>query len=94
MNNYIRIIKCICEYNEVAMDEFIDILKEKENKYLLILTLKKYKCFDKKKVKQLLNLHSDRSINYNMKKAEEKFLVNREFREKYFELEKSIEKII
>jgi hypothetical protein len=40
------------------------------------------------------NGKSSKSIKYNLKKAEEKFFINREFREAYFEMEEMIKKII
>lgn len=69
-------------------------LKNKENKYMLLLLLKNYKCLDKDKVKEVLEIISDKSINYNLNKAEEKLLINKAFREMYFELEEKLNEII
>jgi hypothetical protein len=66
---YVKILNNICNYYGVNEDKFIELLKDRENKYI---------CKD---------------INNSLRLAEEKLLVNRFFREKYFELENNIEKI-
>ena len=42
----------------------------------------------------MLEVISDKSINYNINKAQEKLLVNKEFREMYFKIEEGLNKII
>lgn len=74
--------------------DILDMLKNRENKYLLLLMLRKYNMFDKEIIKGLLQLESTKGINYNLRKAEEKFFINRNFREKYLEIDRNIEKII
>jgi len=93
-NKYDKILSVICDYKGINREELICLLKDKDYKYLLFLFLKKYKCFDLGKLKEDFRIESKKSINYSCKKAEEKFFVNREFRELYFEMEEIISKII
>ena len=87
---YLRILQMICKYYDIEEKEFLDLLKGKENKYLLLLLLKNNNCFDIKTIKELFNLKTSRTVNNNLKQAEEKLLINRNFREKYFALENHI----
>jgi hypothetical protein len=87
---YLRILQMICKYYDIEEKEFLDLLKAKENKYLLLLLLKNNNCFDINAIKELFNLKTSRTINNNLKQAEEKLLINRSFREKYFDLENHI----
>ena len=93
-NNYIKVMEILCEYYEVTFEEVDDILKKREDKYLILLILKKYRCFSIERVMEVFKVKNSRSVSYSLKKAEEKFLVNKEFREKYFEVENKIKKII
>lgn len=93
-NNYIKIIESICNVNNINQKDIIELLRKKDNKYLLLLMLKKYGCFNREEIKNLLQIETSRSVNYNLRKAEEKFFINRDFREKYIQIEKNIEKII
>lgn len=86
------ILDIICSHYEISKGQLYLILKNTESRYLLLLLLKKYKCLDRKLIKETLILKSDRIIDNNMKKAEEKLLINREFRENFFLLENKIEK--
>ena len=94
VNKYDKILSVICDYKGISREELICVLKDRKYKYLLFLFLKKYKCFDLAKLKQDFSIESKKSINYSCKKAEENFFVNREFRELYFEMEETINKII
>ena len=99
LNTYKRekyqvIIDIICRYKGIDKEQLSIILKDKDCKYLLFLLLEKYKCADMDNIKKDLNMINIKSIKYNLKKAEEKFFVNRDFRERYFELEKIAQKII
>lgn len=85
------VINILCNYLEKDFDSIISV---KDNKYLLLLLLKNYKCLNREKIKVMFNIGSDNSINYNIKKAEEKLLINKEFRESYFEIEKYLEEVI
>jgi hypothetical protein len=93
-SRYETIISFICSYYKIEKDEFIEILKDRQLKYMFFLLLKKYRCTDLDKLTEELPAISKKSVNYNLRKAEEKFFVNREFREAYFEMEELIEKII
>ena len=87
---YLKILKVIALYNNMNDENIIKLLKDRDNKYLLLLFLKNYNCMDKEKIKEIFNYKNTNSINYNVKKAEEKFLINKDFREKYFEIEESL----
>ncbi len=91
---YIKIVNFICSYNGIKENELYKLLKDKECKYLLFLLLKKYKCTNKDILIDILGQNNKSTISYNFKKAEEKFFVNRELREKYFEVEDILQKII
>lgn len=84
----------LCAYLGVDSKELNKTLKKKENKYLYLLLLKNYKCLDKDKLKDILEIITEKSIKNNINKAEEKFLVNKSFRETYVEIEKGLNKII
>lgn len=88
---YEVIIGFICKYRGISKEE---ILRDRECKYLFFLFLKKYNCRNF----EIINSHfpscSKRSINYGLKKAFEKFLINKEFRDIYFEIEDDIEKTL
>ncbi|MGG7176942.1 hypothetical protein ACQPU1_05100 [Clostridium paraputrificum] len=87
---YIKILEVICEYYGLDEENFIQLLKDRDNKYLLLLLLKKYRCMDEKKVGDILNLKSKRSITYNVRKAEEKLLISKDFRDRFFEIEEGL----
>lgn len=89
-DKYLKILRVIALYNNMDDENFIKLLKNRDNKYLLLLFLKNYKCMDKEKIKEIFNYKNTSSINYNVKKAEEKFLINKDFREKYFEIEENL----
>ncbi|MBE6049276.1 MAG: hypothetical protein E7214_01080 [Clostridium sp.] len=87
---YMKIIKVLSLYYGMDDKEFINLLKNKESKYLLLLLLKKYKCINETELMHILNYKNKRSVIYNTKKAEEKLLINKEFREKFFEVEENL----
>ena len=87
---YLKIIKALSLHYGMSDKELIEVLKNKESKYILLLLLKKYKCVKDDEIMQVLNYKNKRSIAYNTKRAEEKLLINREFREKFFELEENL----
>jgi hypothetical protein len=89
-DRYIKILRGISLYYGIDENNFIRILKDKENRYLLLLLTKKYRCMDEEQIMRALNYKSKKSILYNMKRAEEKLLINREFREKFFEIEENL----
>ena len=90
---YVKILNNICNYYGINEDEFIELLKNRENKYILLLILKNNHCLEVDKIKEIFKLKMCKDINNSLRLAEEKLLVNRFFREKYFELENNIEKI-
>lgn len=88
------VMNVLASYLGIEVKEMNEKLRKKENKYIFLLLLKNYKCLQKDKVKEVLDIISDKSIKYNVDKAEEKFLVNKEFRERYFEIQEGLNKII
>ena len=57
---------------------------------MLLLLMKNFNCINNRKIKDDLVEITDRSIKNNIKKAEEKILINKKFRDEYFELEEII----
>ncbi|SHE81002.1 hypothetical protein [Clostridium fallax] len=94
MVKYIRILNILCNYYGIKSEKIDTILVNRENKFLILLIFKNYNCANKEILTKIMNEYSWRSISYNMKKAEEKFFINRDFREKYFEIENVVEKIL
>ena len=88
------IINVLLSYLGIENKNYNEILSKKENKYILILLLKRYNCLNKKEIKEILQRISDRSLKNNTEKAEEKFLINKEFRKLYLEIEDHIDKIM
>lgn len=88
------IINILAVYLGVEVKEINNKLKKKENKYLLLLLLERYNCLNGENVKDLLEIISDKSMKYNIGKAQEKFLVNKRFREMYLEIQEGLNKII
>jgi hypothetical protein len=89
---YMSILDNICNYYGINEEKFIELLKNRDNKYILLLILKNNHCLEIDKIKEIFKLKTSKSINNNLKLAEEKLLVNRFFREQYFELENNIGK--
>ncbi|PRR80414.1 hypothetical protein CLLI_02950 [Clostridium liquoris] len=90
---YEKIIELLCEYKGIHREELITILEDEECKYLLFLLLKKYNCMDIQSLAKDFEINNRRKLNSNLKKAEEKFLLNKKIREMFFEAENIIEKI-
>jgi len=88
---YVKILNNICNYYGINEDEFIELLRNRDNKYILLLLLKNNHCLEIDEIKEIFKLKTVKSINSSLRLAEEKLLVNRFFREKYFELENNIE---
>jgi len=89
---YLKILNNICSYYGIDEEKFIELLKNRDNKYILLLVLKNNHCLEIDRVKEMFKLKTSKSINSNLRLAEEKLLVNKIFREKYFELEDNIDK--
>lgn len=77
---YINILNGLCKYYGIGEQGLIELLKERENKYLLLLLLKNYSCLEQESAKEILRVKSSRSVNNNLKSAQEKLLINRDFR--------------
>jgi hypothetical protein len=92
-DKYEKIISFICYYRKIDKKQLMSVLKDKELKCLLFLLLKRFRCADTKRLSEDFSIKTKKSINYNLRKAEEKFFINKEFRERYFEVEELIEKI-
>lgn len=89
-DRYFSVLKIICSYYGLDEKDIFSLLKQRENKYLLLLLMKKCRCMDDKRVMDLFNVKSKRTISNNIKKAEEKFFINKLFRDKYFEIEENL----
>lgn len=87
---YENIIDVLCKAKGVSKKELMHILEEEECEYLLFLLLKKYHCLDEERLRKDFNLEN---IKHKSKIAEEKFFVNNQFREGYFEILNHIKKI-
>ena len=89
---YVRVIERLMSYYNISEQEFQTMLSDREYRYMLLLLLKENNCININKLKKLLNLRTRTSIINNLNKAEEKLLINKEFRECYFELDNIIKK--
>lgn len=88
------VMNVLASYLNVDMSEMSNELRKKENKYIFLLLLKNYKCLQKDKIKEVLSIISDKSYKNNIDKAQEKFLINKGFRERYLEIQEGLNKII
>lgn len=93
IEKYEKIIQVICNIKGIRREELYKILQDRECKYLLFLLLKKYRCTDIEKLKKDFFEMNKRRVNYNTKKAEEKFFINKNFRDVYFEIQGKLEKL-
>lgn len=80
----------LCNHYKISNEELITLLKDKECKYLFLLLLNEYGCLEKDKLINEFMFSSNKSISYNLKKAEEKLLINKQFRNNYIVLDKAI----
>lgn len=92
-DNFTNVIEYFCKLNGLNVESLIEFLKKKENKYLLLLIIKKYGDINDKRIKEVLRING-RGINSTLRRAEEKVLISKSFRDKYFKLEDVIKKII
>lgn len=92
IDKYKKIIDIICFMKGIDESQLCKILKDKDFKYLLFLFLKKYKCDNLERINRDFFINNKKVVNYNFKKAQEKLLINSQFREIYFEIEKEMEK--
>ena len=91
--HYDKIIEAICEVKGIKNHELLKILKDKECKYILFLLLKKYRCGDIESGYNDFQISNKRAVNYGSKKAEERFFINKEFREMFFEIESILDEV-
>jgi len=89
-DKYLKVLNVIYSYYGMSEGDIIKLLKDKDAKYLLLLLLNRHRCIDEERLKAALNVKSKQSITYNLRRAEERLLLNREFRETYFELEQGL----
>lgn len=80
----------LCKYYGVRCEEFKNCLKKRDNLYLTLLLMKNFKCLNDISVRENLGIINNRMLNNRVKKAEEKILINKNFRDEYFELEEQI----
>ena len=90
MNKYEIIILILSSYYGISYEEFKNRLKKKDNLYLTLLLMKKFKCLNAEIIQENLGILNNRMLYYKIKKAEEKILINKRFRDEYFELEDKI----
>lgn len=91
--DYGKIIEAICEVKGIKSDDLLKIVKDRECKYVLFLLLKKYKCGDIESAYKDFVISSKRAASYGSKRAEERFFINKEFREMYLEIQNRIDKV-
>lgn len=84
------IILILSSYYGMSYEEFKNRLKKKDNLYLTLLLMKKFKCLNLEVIQESLGISNNRILAYKIKKAEEKILINKRFRDEYFELEDKI----
>lgn len=82
---YENIIDLLCKIKKIPKNEIFKILKDRNCKYLFFLLVKKYECMDLLKLKEDFNIKNKKSAVLNMRKACEKFLINNDFRQMFFE---------
>lgn len=63
---------------------------KRENSYLVTLLMKNFKCLNNNELRKSLGISNNKSLYNKVKIAEEKILINKRFREEYFELEEKI----
>ncbi|EDK35701.1 hypothetical protein [Clostridium kluyveri] len=89
---YCKIIDILCEYKGLHKQDLLQILKDRSCKHLYFLLIKKYKCCDLELIQKDFPLLNKNNIKNNIKKAEEKLLLNKHIREMYFEAEEILNK--
>ena len=89
--NYEKIIEAICYVKGIKSHESTKILKNRDCKYVLFLLIKKYKCIDTENTYKDFLVWNKRVMSYGLKKAQERFFFNKEFREMYFQIENKLD---
>ena len=80
----------ICKYYDLKYEEINGFCKKRENSYLITLLMKNFKCLNNNELRKRLGISNNKSLYNKVKIAEEKILINKRFREEYFELEEKI----
>ena len=80
----------ICKYYDLKYEEINEFWKKRENSYLITLLMKNFKCLNNNELRKRLGISNNKSLYNKVKIAEEKILINKRFREEYFELEEKI----
>lgn len=93
IERYNMVIEIICRYIGIEYKELIKC-NNIQYRYIILLLLRKYNCEDKNEILKNFNLKSNYAYSRNLRKAQDKFLINKNFREQYFELEKIVEEKI
>ena len=88
---YEKIIEAICYVKGIKRHESFKILKNRDCKYVLFLLVKRYKCLYAENAYTDLWVSNKRVMSYGLKKAEERFFFNKEFREMYFQIENKLD---
>lgn len=86
--------KALCYYYGLEWNQVQTKINNKENKYMLLLLLKEYNLIELDKAKKDMGVNCIKNIKYGIKKAEEKFLINKYFRDKYILIEDQVRKVI
>ena len=89
---YLSIIENICKIKGIEKEELCNILKDKDCTALLFLFMQKYNCLDLDELRKDFSFKTNKTLRNNTEKAEERFLVNKDFRELYFQIDKYISK--
>ena len=55
-DKYLKILESICNYYGLTKSDLLNILKDRDDRYLLLLLLRKYICMDEKKIKDILKI--------------------------------------
>lgn len=88
---YSAIIDILCQYKGLSKEQLFNVLKDKDCKHLFFLLIKKYGCFDLKMLKKDIPSINKIKLENNIKKAEQKLLLNSKIRNMYFEAENLID---
>ncbi|MHC1681631.1 MAG: hypothetical protein AB6733_01525 [Clostridiaceae bacterium] len=94
IERYNQILEILCKYYGIEYNGINKISNFRHYRYILLLLLKKYNCVGKRELLESLDLKSTQAISNNYKRAHDKLLINRNFREEYFEMEKIVEQEI
>lgn len=81
--NYNNIIGVVCQALNVDKSILKKYLEESDNEYLLLLLLNKYNCMNPQALHSDFNLEN---IYENNKEAEQRFFIDKDFRNEYFNL--------